>query len=409
MQHYQYLIIGGGMTAAAAVGGIREADPNGSIGLISAEPNPPYDRPPLTKGLWQDSSLEQIWREMEELQVDLYLERIAQPLDAEQKQVLVQLPDEPRRQSTDNQETVFTYDKLLLATGGTPRRLPFGDDQIIYYRTLQDYRRLRALAEEKQRFAVIGGGFIGSELAAALAINDKEVVMIFPEQGIGGLAFPPGLALFLNDYYRQHGVEVLAGEIVTGLKEKTNGQLILETKSGRTVTVESIVAGIGIEPNVTLAQRAGLKVDNGIVVDEFLRTSDPAIYAAGDVANFYNPILDKRIRVEHEDNANTMGKMAGRSMAGQPEPYNYLPFFYSDLFDLGYEAIGELDPTLDTVANWKEPFREGIIYYLDQGRVRGVILWNVWGMVEAARQLLAEPKLIKPEELEERMSAAAAA
>jgi NADPH-dependent 2,4-dienoyl-CoA reductase/sulfur reductase-like enzyme len=403
MQHYKSLIIGGGMTADAAVRGIREVDPIGSIGLISAEPDPPYIRPPLSKGLWQDSSLDQIWRDTEELDVDLHPERVARSLDAEQKRVWMQSPG----QRTDEAGTILTYDKLLLATGGTPRRLPFGEEQIIYYRTLQDYQRLKSLTAEKQRFAVVGGGFIGAEIAAALAINDKEVVIIFPEQGIGGLTFPPDLALFLNDYYRDHGVEVLAGETVSGLREKENGQLILHTESGQTVDVESVVAGIGIEPNVTLARLAGLEVDNGILVDEFLRTGDPAIYAAGDVANFYNPILDKRIRVEHEDNANTMGNMAGRSMAGQSEPYNYLPFFYSDLFDLGYEAIGELNPELDTVANWKEPFREGIIYYLQHGRVKGVILWNVWGMIEAARELLAEPKLVKPEELEERMSAAA--
>jgi hypothetical protein len=128
--------------------------------------------------------LEQIWRDTEDLAVDLYLERIAQPLAVEQKQVLVQLPDEQRRQTTDNEEIVFSYDRLLLATGGNPRRLPFGDDQIIYYRTLQDYHHLRVLTEERDRFAIIGGGFIGSELAAALAMNDKEVVMIFPEKGI---------------------------------------------------------------------------------------------------------------------------------------------------------------------------------------------------------------------------------
>ena len=136
---------------------------------------------------------------------------------------------------------------------------------------------------------------------------------------------------------------------------------------------------------------ADLEVEDGIVVDEFLRTRQPDIYAAGDVAAFYNPALGKRIRVEHEDNANTMGKLAGRSMAGQPEKYHHLPFFYSDMFELGYEAVGELDANLQTVADWQEPNQRGVIYYLDQQRVRGVLLWNVWNQVEAARQLIAAP------------------
>jgi len=136
---------------------------------------------------------------------------------------------------------------------------------------------------------------------------------------------------------------------------------------------------------------AGLEVENGIVVDELLRTTNPDIYAAGDVANFFNPALGKRLRVEHEDNANTMGREAGRAMAGKASPYHHLPFFYSDLFDLGYEAIGELDPRLETLEDWKEAYREGVVYYLRDARVRGVLLWNVWGQVDAARQLIAEP------------------
>lgn len=399
MLHYNYLIIGGGMTADAAIQGIREVDSEGTIGLISAESNPPYDRPPLTKGLWQGQSLDNIWRNTEELNVDLHLERIAQPLDVEQKRVMVQLPDEKRQETADNYEEIFTYDKLLLATGGHPRRLPFGDDHIIYFRTVADYRRLRQLTEERQRFAVIGGGFIGSELAAALTMNDKDVVMMFPESGVGGLSFPSDLAHFLNDYYQDKGVEVWPGELISGLEETSDGRLVLQTKSGRRVEVDAAIAGIGIEPNVTLAQRAGLKVDNGIVVNEFLRTSEPDIYAAGDVANFHNPLLDTRLRVEHEDNANTMGRVAGRAMAGEAEPYDYLPYFYSDLFDLGYEALGELNPDLDTVANWKEPYEEGIIYYMREGRVRGALLWNVWGMLETVRELMRRPKLIQPEEL----------
>jgi 3-phenylpropionate/trans-cinnamate dioxygenase ferredoxin reductase subunit len=392
MSHYKYLIIGGGMTADAAVRGIREIDNDGSIGLIGMEPDPPYNRPPLSKGLWKGKSLEGIWRGTAEFQVALHLGREAQVLDAQRKRL------------TDDQGTIYTFDKLLLATGGTPRRLPFGDDHIIYFRTLQDYRRLRALTQQGQRFGVIGGGFIGSEVAAALAMNDKDVVMAFPEEGIGARIFPGDLAHFLNDFYRQKGVEVLAGELISGL-EARGDRLALKTKSEGEILVDGVVAGIGIQPNIELARAAGLAVENGIVVDDFLCTGHRDIYAAGDVAAFYNPALEARLRVEHEDNANTMGQMAGRNMAGDSTPYDHLPFFYSDMFDLGYEAVGEMSPELEVVADWKEPYREGVVYYLREGRVRGVLLWNVWGQVDAARSLIAEPGPFRPEDLHGRLPA----
>lgn len=386
MTHYKYLIIGGGMTADSAVRGIREIDSDGTIGLVSADLNPPYDRPPLSKGLWTGQPVDEIWCDTDNLAVTLHLGRTVQTLDPRDKRV------------TDTQGTTYTFEKLLLATGGKPRRLPFGDDQIIYYRTVDDYKRLQTLADKVDRFAVIGGGFIGSEIAAALVMNDKEVVMIFPEAGIGGLAFPPDLSSFLNDYYRDKGVEVLAGGMVEGL-EASGQQLALQTKSNGDIVVDGIVAGIGIEPNTRLAETAGLEIDNGIVVDQSLRTGQPDIYAAGDVASFYNPALAKRMRVEHEDNANTMGHMAGQAMAGEAVTYDHLPYFYSDLFDLGYEAVGELNPDLDIVTDWAEEYQKGVIYYLQEGRVRGVILWNVWGQVETVRKLIAESKSFKPEEI----------
>jgi 3-phenylpropionate/trans-cinnamate dioxygenase ferredoxin reductase subunit len=392
MAHYRYLIVGGGMTADAAVRGIREIDNDGSIGLIGMEPDPPYNRPPLSKGLWKGKSLEGIWRGTEEFQVTLHLGREAQVLDAQRKCL------------TDDQGTIYTFDKLLLATGGTPRRLPFGDDHIIYFRTLQDYRRLRALTQQGQRFGVIGGGFIGSEVAAALAMNDKDVVMAFPEEGIGAHIFPADLAHFLNDFYRQKGVDVLAGEPISGL-EARGDRIALKTKSAQEILVDGVVAGIGIQPNLELARAAGLAVENGIVVDEFLRTSHRDIYAAGDVAAFYNPALETRLRVEHEDNANTMGQMVGRNMAGDSTPYDHLPFFYSDMFDLGYEAVGEMSPELEVVADWKDAYREGVVYYLQEGRVRGVLLWNVWGQVDAARSLIAEPGPFRPEDVKGRLPA----
>jgi len=391
MSHYTYLIVGGGMTADAAAEGIRQADPAGTIGLIGSEPHPPYDRPPLSKGLWKGDPLEKIWRGTESKGVVLHVGREARSLDPRNKQVV------------DDQGGVYTFDKLLLATGGTPRQLAFGAGRILYFRTLDDYGHLRGLTEKGRRFAVIGGGFIGSEIAAALAMNGKEVVMALSEGTLGGRVFPRDLGLFLNDFYRQKGIEVLAEATAVGL-EPRGDQVALRIRgvkdsSDREVVLDGVAAGIGIQPNVELAGMAGLEVGNGILVDQFLRTNHPDIFSAGDVASFYNPALGKRIRVEHEDNALTMGRLAGRNMAGELEPYHHLPFFYSDLFELGYEAVGELDARLETVADWRDPFKEGVVYYLSEGRVRGVLLWNVWERVGAARALIAEPGPFRAEDL----------
>ena len=390
MTNHDYLIIGGGMTAAAAVDGIREVDPTGGIGMISTEPDPPYNRPPLSKALWKGKPLDSIWRKPKNNLVDVHLSRVIREIVPKEKRVVSAKGD------------VFTYEKLLLATGGRPRRLPFGDDQIIYFRTLSDYRRLRALTETGRWFAVIGGGFIGSEIAAALTMNGKEVVMIFPGQNIGERVFPRDLSQYVSSFYKQKGVEVLAGEKIVALEARGNRH-VLTTATKRQILVDGVVAGVGIEPNIELAHSAGLKTDDGIILDEFLRTDNPDIYAAGDVASFYSPALERRLRVEHEDNANSMGRSAGRNMAGLNAPYKHLPSFYSDMFELGYEAVGEVDCRLETFADWKRPNEEGVVYYLKNARVRGVLLWNVWGQVQAARELIAEPGPFTPKDLEARL------
>ena len=392
MKTYKYLIVGSGMTADAAVRGIRELDPNGSIGMIGLEADMPYARPPLSKGMWKGRPFEKIWRGTEKLNVNFHLGRKATEFDPTAKRV------------RDDQGDEYAYDKLLLATGGAPIRLPFGDEQIIYFRTLQDYQRLRALSEQGQRFLVIGAGFIGSEVAAILNMQGKRVTMVFLENAIGENIYPPELSQFLNDTYRKKGVELVPADGVASL-EKNGSRLKVQTRSGRTFEVDGVVAGLGLRPNVELAKSAGLKIENGIVVDDHQRTSAPDVYAAGDVAMFPHATLGKMIRVEHEDNALRMGKQAGRNMAGADEPYTHTPSFYSDLFEFGYEAVGELSSKLEMVTDWQEPFQKGTVYYLEGGRVRGVLLWNVWKKVTEAVALLTEPRPFTAQDLIGRIKA----
>ena len=390
MKPYKYLIIGGGLAGDGATRGIRELDADGSIGLISMESAPPYMRPNLSKGLWKGRPLEKIWRKTEE-RAELNLGRKVTQVDPKKKTV------------QDDKGAEYSYEKLLLATGGTPKHLPLEAHEIIYYRNFEDYQHLRGMAEAKEHFVVIGGSFIGSEIAAALTMVGRKVTMVFPGGAIGENIFPGDLAQFLNDYYRRKGVELLTGDSVASV-QKEDGRLIVRTGSGRAIETDGVVAGIGIRPNVELAQAAGLKVEDGIVVNERLETSMPDIYAAGDAANFFHTALQKRVRVEHEDNAVHMGKLAGRNMAGASDTYMHTPMFYSDLFELGYEAVGEMSSKMKTIADWQEePFKKGVVYYMDDDRVRGVLLWDVWKQVDNARALIMEKGPFKEKDLKGRI------
>src|SRR5215211_7240523 len=219
MKHYKYLIIGGGLAGDGATKGIRELDTDGSIGLISMEVDPPYMRPNLSKGLWKGRPVEKIWRKTEE-RAELHLNRKVVQLDPAKKTVV------------DSEGDEYTYDKLLLATGGTPNHLPFGNGNIIYYRSFQDYQHLRTLTESGNHFVVIGGSFIGSEIAAALTMVGKKVTMIFPGNAIGENIFPSDLAHFLNDYYLEKGVEVVTGDTAASL-QKEGARTEIYTGSGR--------------------------------------------------------------------------------------------------------------------------------------------------------------------------------
>lgn len=384
--NYQYVIVGGGHAGAAAVAGIRAHDPTGSILLVSRENFPPYQRPPLSKGLWSGKTRrdqlpihdESFYRDHK---VELALRTEAVELDTEHRRIW------------DDRGKTYDYGKLLLATGLRPRRLEVegGDSEgVHYYRTLEDYMYLADYLPRFQHALLLGSGFIGMEMAAALITAGKEVTLLYPGEYPLQRVLPRDLGLFVADYYREKGVETVSGEGLARIEERA--ELIAYTTSGNDITTQLILAGIGAEPVTDLAEGAGLEVGNGIEVDEYARTSDPNIYAAGDVAMFPYLALGRRMRIEHENHANEHGKAAGANMAGANQPYTTLPYFYSDLFDLGWEAVGEVDSSLAVHPVWKEEHREGIVFYVNEDVIRGVLLWNVWDHVPWAQDIVRNAK-----------------
>lgn len=383
---YDYLVVGGGMAADQAVRAIRELDARATVGILCADEFPPYDRPPLSKSLWSGATrLEAVLHHADYAALGLDLHLTAEVREVRPAEHVVVTADGVR----------WPYRKLLLATGCAPRTLPESVAPPALarpYRTLSDYLAIRrALEGGARRIVLIGGGFIGAELAAALsALPDIRVTLLFPEPSLWSGRLPQDLSRFVTGYFGERGVDVAAGEQVGSVTRREDGVLEVRALSGRTWSADLVVAGVGVRPRTSLAEAAGLAVADGIVVDETCRTSAPDIFSAGDVANFPSA-LGGRTRIEHEDHAHRHGRLAGRNMTGLEEPYDPIPMFYSDLFDLAFEAVGRLEAQGATFADWLEPHRQGVVYYLDGERhVVGVLLWNVWEQVEAARALMRE-------------------
>jgi NADPH-dependent 2,4-dienoyl-CoA reductase/sulfur reductase-like enzyme len=391
---YDYVIVGGGLAGASAVEGIRERDATGRILIVAEEIHLPYDRPPLSKKLWFGKmQLEGIFlheRSFYETHgVTLALGAAASQLDPAVKTVTVA------------GGATYGYGKLLLATGCKPRKLdiPGGDlDGICYFRGLDDYLHTKGKAAEGKSAVVIGGGFIGSELAAALNINKLDVTMIFPGELLCDRVLPDYLARAVQQRYREKGVRILATDQPVSFG-KSGGRFVTRTAKGVTVESDIVIVGVGVVPELALAQSGGLETGNGIVVNKYLQTSSPGIYAAGDNAFFPYQALGQSMRIEHWDHALTQGKWAGRNMAGAHESYTHQPYFFSDLFEFGYEATGEVDSRLETFADWQKENDTGVVYYLRDGKVRGVMMCNVWNKVEAARELIRKGVTMTPGQL----------
>jgi NADPH-dependent 2,4-dienoyl-CoA reductase/sulfur reductase-like enzyme len=266
-----------------------------------------------------------------------------------------------------------------------------------YFRTLEDFLHLEAQTKRVQHVLVVGGGFIGLELAAAIRGRELDVTLVYPEEYPLRRVLPRDLGLFVAEYYRERGVETISGETLVSIDE-VGDLLVGRTAARNEITTQLVVVGVGMVPNIELAEAAGLGVDRAIQVDEYGRTSDPNIFAAGDAVEFPLLALGMNVHSEHWDHAREHGRVVGANMAGAGKPYDYLPMFYSDFFDLGWEAVGDLDPHHEIDAVWKEENRQGVIYYQREGVVTGVLLWNVWGQLDRAREIIRAAKPMTHEE-----------
>lgn len=391
-QHFTYLVVGGGMTAHAAATGIRERDTDGTIGIVGEETTAPVARPPLSKDLWKDDEATLEGQDLDtagSTSATLLLGRRVTAVDTDARTV------------TCDDGSEVSYEELLVATGGHARQLDGArpSDRVVYYRTAADYERLRAQVRPGVRAVVVGGGYIGTELAVALVGQDCEVTLVHPGDVLGGQMFPADHAATVEGLFTDAGVTVRGGREVERVEEGPDGSALeVGLDDGSTLEADVVVLGLGIEPATDFLPDAVERAEDGsVVVDDHLRTSVPHVLAAGDVATYPDQRLGRR-RVEHVDHAETSGAVAGRVMAGSDEAYDHTPMFYSDLFDHWYEAVGDLDARLETV---EDRFGEGslVVFYLDDDTVRGVLLWDCDGGVDDATALVGSERPTGTQEL----------
>jgi NADPH-dependent 2,4-dienoyl-CoA reductase/sulfur reductase-like enzyme len=235
-------------------------------------------------------------------------------------------------------------------------------------------------------------------MAAALNMNKVDVTMIYPEPYLVNRVFPESLGRALQRTFQDRGIKILSPEKPVAISKQGN-RLLVRMESGAEAATDVVIAGIGIAPSLDLARRAGLQTANGVIVDEHLQASLPDVYAAGDNAFFPYSVLGKQMRVEHWDNALNQGKQAGRNMAGAKERYTYMPYFFSDLFEFGYEAVGDVNTQLDIFEDWQKEYEQGVIYYLKENRIRGAMMCNIWDKVETARELIRKGEPMTREDL----------
>jgi 3-phenylpropionate/trans-cinnamate dioxygenase ferredoxin reductase component len=380
-------VVGGGLAAASAVDELRSNGHDGSIDVFCAEPHLPYERPPLSKsvllGEAEEESVfvhDQAW--YDDRDVTLHLGTTVTGIDR-------------ARQAVTADAVSVDFDRLILATGASPRRLAMADEsgaRVLYLRTVEDNRRLREAFGSAGRIVIIGGGWIGLEVAAAARTAGLEVTVVemqdLPLRGVLG----PEVARVFADLHLEHGVDLRLGVGVDGIDADGDGAGVVRLSDGTTLPTDLFVVGIGVQPEVGLARAAGLAVDNGVLVDGRLRTSDPNVFAVGDIAGHDHPVLRRRIRVEHWDNAIHQARAAARVILGGDAPYERLPYFFTDQYDLGMEYVGSVGPDGydDVVLRGDVDGRVFSAFWLKGGRVLAGMHANDWDMIDPIRGVVGQ-------------------
>ncbi len=387
------VIVGANLAGGRAAEALRKEGFDGQVFLVGEEPHPPYERPPLSKEYLRGEmpreevfiQPESFWAEQE---VELLMGVRAVALDLAAKRV--ELSSGER----------LSFDKLLLATGGRVRRLPVpGADLegVHYLRTLDDCEALSRELQPGRRLAVVGAGFIGSEVAASAREKGLEVTMIEVLPVPLQRALGPEVGRIYADIHREHGVELVLGEGVERFEGDSRLRAVV-TASGRRIECDLALVGVGIAPATELAEAAGLAVDDGIVVDEFCQTSHPDVFAAGDVARFYSPVLGRRLRVEHWHNAQNQGAAAARNMLRR-EPYAEVPWFWSDQYDLNMQYVGFADAWDRVVFRGDVAGRRFTAFYLRDGRLEAALAINRPRDIRACRELIQARAVVDAERL----------
>ena len=378
------VVVGGGLAAASAVDELRSNGHEGGIEVFCAEPHLPYERPPLSKEVLLGSAEEdkvfvhdKAW--YDERDVTLHLDTPVTGLDLDRREVAAE-------------GRTAGFDQLLLATGASPRRLAMADQsgaEVAYLRTLEDNRRLREAFGSAGRIVIIGGGWIGLEVAAAARNAGVDVTVVemqdLPLLGVLG----PEVAEVFADLHREHDVDLRLGVGVDAI-EARNGASEVRLADGASLPADLVVVGIGVQPEVGLAREAGLAVGDGVLVDGRLRTSDPDVFAVGDIAGHDHPVLGRRVRVEHWDNAIHQARAAARVMLGGDQPYDRLPYFFTDQYDLGMEYVGSVGPDGydEVVLRGDVSTRVFTALWLQGRRVVAAMHANDWDQIDPIRGIV---------------------